>query len=237
MATCTRCGKNLSSFSIGELSELCPECQRAANAQSVAEVSRPSFPITTLILGINLAVFAGMMFLGVAPGRSREDLIRWGASYGPLILRGQWWRLFTSMFIHIGIFHLVVNMWCLWNLGRLAEWQLGRVGFALIYVGTGLGGGLASLMWHPNIVSAGASGALFGIAGALISAARLGGISVPGQELKRYIGGLVPFCIYNLLLGAVIPFIDNAAHIGGLVAGLVFGGFLSYRRRLARVQS
>jgi rhomboid protease GluP len=237
MATCRGCGKDLSSFSFGELSDLCPECQRATMAQSVAEVARPSFPITTVILGINLAVFVGMMFFGVAPGRGREDLIRWGANYGPLTLQGQWWRLFTSMFVHVGIFHLVVNMWCLWNLGRLAEWQLGRVTFVLIYLGAGLGGGLASLMWHPNIVSAGASGALFGLAGALISAFRLGGISVPGQELKRYIGGLVPFCIYNLFLGAVIPFIDNAAHIGGLVAGLIFGGFLSYRRRQERAQS
>ena len=173
----------------------------------------------------------------LAPTDDRgEQLIRWGASYGPLIFQGQWWRLFTAMFVHVGIFHLLVNMWCLWNLGRLAEWQLGRVGLVLIYLGTGVGGGLASLLWHPNIVSAGASGAIFGIAGALISAFRMGAVSVPGQDLKRYLSSLMPFVLYNLLLGAVISFIDNAAHIGGLVTGLAFGAVLARRRQLARWQ-
>jgi membrane associated rhomboid family serine protease len=237
MPTCRGCGKELPSFSFGELPELCPQCQRAAVAQPAAIVARPSFPITTLILGINLAVFAAMMLLGVGPRGGGADLIRWGANYGPLTLHGQWWRLITSVFVHTGILHLLVNMWCLWNLGRLAELYLGRAPFALIYFATGLGGGLASLLWHPNIVSAGASGAIFGIAGTLISAARLGAISVPGQELKRYIGSLVPFVIYNLFLGAVVPFIDNAAHTGGLVTGLAFGAFLAYRRRQARTQS
>lgn len=175
-----------------------------------------------------------MTFLAPTGARGREQLIRWGASYGPLILQGEWWRLFTAMFVHIGILHLVVNMWCLWNLGRLAEWQLGRITFLLIYLGTGVGGGLASLLWHPNIVSAGASGAIFGIAGTLISAARLGAVSLPAHELKRYIGSLMPFVIYNLFLGAVIPFVDNAAHVGGLVTGVAFGAFLAYRRRQAR---
>jgi membrane associated rhomboid family serine protease len=237
MATCRGCGKNLSSFSFGEVSNLCPECQRAAEVQSAGNVARPSFPVTTLFLGTSLAVFAGMMYFGVTSGGSTERLIRWGANYGPLTLHGQWWRLFTSMFLHTGIFHLLVNMWCLWNLGRLAELHLGRTSFALIYVGTGLAGGLASLLWHPNIVSAGASGAIFGIAGTLISAVRLGAISVPGKELTRYMGSLIPFVIYNLFLGAVVPFIDNAAHVGGLVAGLVFGSFLAYRRRQARAHS
>src|SRR5262249_30762661 len=151
---------------------VCADCRGSAAAQPAAAVARPrpSFPITNVILAINLAVFAGMTFFGAAPGRStREDLIRWGASYGPLILQGQWWRLVTSMFVHIGIFHLIVNMWCLWNLGRLAEISLGRATFLLVYFATGVGGGLASLLWHPNIVSAGASGAIFGIAGGLIS--------------------------------------------------------------------
>ena len=237
MATCRGCGKDLSSFSVGELSDLCPECRLAAHTQPAAQVRRPSFPVTTTILLINLAVFAGMTLLAPTDASGREQLIRWGASYGPLIFQGDWWRLFTAMFVHVGIFHLAVNMWCLWNLGRLAEWQLGRMPFALVYLGSGVGGVLASLLWHPNIVSAGASGAIFGLAGALISAARLGAIAMPGQEFKRYIGSLVPFVLYNLFLGAVISFIDNAAHIGGLVTGLAFGAFLARRRQLARWQS
>ena len=237
MATCRSCGKDLSSFSVGELYDLCPECQSGIETQSVAQATRPSFPITTVILVINLAVFAGMTFLTPTDASGREQLIQWGASYGPLIFQGQWWRLFTAMFVHVGIFHLVVNMWCLWNLGRLAEWQLGRVALALVYLGSGVGGVLGSLLWHPNIVSAGASGAIFGIAGALISAFRSGAVSLPGAELKRYLGSLMPFVLYNLLLGAVVSFIDNAAHIGGLVTGLAFGAIVARRRQLARWQS
>src|SRR5262245_53526560 len=126
MATCRGCGKDLSSFSVGELSDLCPECRRAAEIQSAVQLRQPSFPVTTLILGINLAVFAAMLFTAPADGSPRAQLIRWGASYGPLILQGQWWRLFSAMFVHNGIVHLGVNMWCLWSLGRLAEWQMGR---------------------------------------------------------------------------------------------------------------
>jgi membrane associated rhomboid family serine protease/Flp pilus assembly protein TadD len=232
MPNCSGCGKNLSSFSFGQLSDLCPECRRAAAPQPVGKESRPSFPITNLILAINLAVFVAMTISGVSVGGGTSDeLIRWGADYGPLTLGGQWWRILTSIFVHIGIFHLAVNMWCLWNLGRMAEWHLGRTVFALIYLGTGLGGSLASLLWHPNPVSAGASGALFGLAGALISAVQFGAVSLPGEEMKRQIKSLVPFCIYNLFLGAVVPFIDNAAHLGGLVAGLLFGALLSYAVR------
>jgi rhomboid protease GluP len=237
MATCRGCGKDLSSFSVGDLSDLCPECRHATKSEPAAEVQRPSFFATVVILGINVGVFAGMMLLTPTDVLPRENLIRWGASYGPLIFQGQWWRLFTPMFIHAGIFHLLVNMWCLWNLGRLAEWQLGRMPFVLVYLASGVGGVLGSLLWHPNIVSAGASGAIFGLAGALISADRLGAIAMPGQELKRYMGSLVPFVFYNLFLGAAISFIDNAAHIGGLVTGLAFGAIVARRRQLARWQS
>src|SRR5262245_7411850 len=103
MATCRGCGKDLSSFSVGELSDLCPECRRAAEIQSASQVRQPSFPTTILILGINLAVFAGMMVSAQGDASHREQLIRWGASYGPLILQGQWWRLLTAMFVHNGI--------------------------------------------------------------------------------------------------------------------------------------
>ena len=232
MAACSHCGKALPSFSLGQLSDVCGECQAATtSSQSVALTTR-GFPVTLSILALNITVFVTMTIAGVsAEGGTSKELIRWGADYGPLTLGGQWWRLLTSIFVHIGIFHLFVNMWCLWNLGRLAERQLGKTPFGLIYLATGISGSLASLLWHPTIVSAGASGALFGIAGALISAARLGAVSLPSEELKRQMKSLVPFCLYNLFLGAVIPFVDNAAHLGGLVAGLLFGALLSYAIR------
>ena len=164
-------------------------------------------------------------------GGTGVQLIRWGANYGPLTLAGEWWRLLTSTFVHIGIVHLGINMWCLWNLGRLTELHLGRLQFALVYIASGVLASLASLAWHPNILSAGASGAIFGIAGALISTLRLGAVSLGRDEIKQQLNSLLPFCVYNLIIGAVVPGIDNAAHIGGLVAGLVLGAFLAMLAR------
>ncbi len=117
-----------------------------------------SFPVTTTIVVINVLVFIAMTFSGSSlSGGTAGQLIRWGANYGPLTLAGEWWRLLTSTFVHIGIVHLGINMWCLWNLGRLAELHLGRLQFALVYIASGVLASLASLVWHPHILSAGAS--------------------------------------------------------------------------------
>ena len=95
-------------------------------------------------------------------------VLEWGANFGPKTMDGQWWRLFTSMFLHFGIIHIGFNMWVLWNVGRLVERLVGNFGFALLYVVSGLLGSVASLAWNPTTISAGASGAVFGVVGALI---------------------------------------------------------------------
>src|SRR5207302_10180954 len=119
---------------------------------------------------INILVFLVMALNRISPIHPTTDqMLHWGAQFGPFTLGGQWWRLFSSMFLHNGIIHLGLNMWCLWNLGLLAESLFGRWTFLAIYLATGVGADLFSLSWNASRVSSGASGAIFGLAGALIT--------------------------------------------------------------------
>ncbi len=188
----------------------------------------PSKPLVTHILvGICVAVFIAMLLFKVSPTHpTTEQLLRWGANFGPLTLSGQWWRLLSYMFLHIGIVHLAVNMWCLWDLGSLAEHIYGRVTFLAIYVITGLSGAILGLVWHPFVVVAGASGAIFGVAGALIACFYFGKLPFPKQSIKAALLSLFAFAGYNLFLGIVNPRTDNAAHLGGLLSGLLLGFLL-----------
>jgi membrane associated rhomboid family serine protease len=154
------------------------------------------------------------------------ELVKWGANWGPLSLGTQPWRVLTSNYVHIGIIHIGFNMWCLFSLGALAERVFDRWTYLLIYTATGIAGSLASLSWHPIVVGAGASGAIFGLAGALLASLYLGKLPIPKEAIKSTLKSLVIFAAYNLLFG-LRSGVDNAAHIGGLSSGLVLGAFLS----------
>jgi rhomboid protease GluP len=182
---------------------------------------------THIIVGINVLVFIAMVFTGASPlNPSREQLLRWGANWGPLSLGAQPWRILTANYVHIGIIHLGFNMWCLWNLGQLAERVLGRLNYVILYTFCGLAGSLASLWWHPMSVGAGASGAIFGLAGAAIAVFYMGHLPIAKAAIQGTMRSLLTFVGYNLLFG-LTPGIDNSAHIGGLVAGLTMGAALS----------
>jgi rhomboid protease GluP len=118
-------------------------------------------------------------------------------------------------------------MWCLWGLGRLAEAVYDRWTFGAIYLITGLSASVASLIWNPIGVSAGASGAIFGIAGALIAAFYLGEFSLPKTVVSGLLTSVLKFAGYNLVLGAFLGHTDNAAHVGGLVSGLILGALIA----------
>jgi rhomboid protease GluP len=135
--------------------------------------------------------------------------------------------MLTSNYVHIGIIHIALNMWCLWNLGFLAEVIFDRWTYILTYTACGIAGSLASLWWHPISVGAGASGAIFGLAGALIAALYLGSLPIPKSALKGTIKSLLTFAGYNLVFGAIGSFIDNSAHIGGLLMGLAIGAVMA----------
>jgi rhomboid protease GluP len=174
-----------------------------------------------------------MVLRGVHPVTpTTQQLLSWGANWAPLSLSSQPWRILASNYLHAGIIHIAVNMWCLWSLGQLGEQIFDGLTYFLIYTVCGISGSFLSLWWHsffsnPLTVGVGASGAIFGIAGALIAALYLGHLPVPRSALRGTLKSLVMFAVYNLFFGAAIGAIDNAAHIGGLVAGLALGAAMA----------
>ncbi|MBZ5493877.1 MAG: rhomboid family intramembrane serine protease [Acidobacteriia bacterium] len=188
--------------------------------------SRP--PIATIaLLAINIGIFVIMVASGISWITPQTDqVLRWGADYGPYTLSGQYWRLITSMFLHFGIIHIFGNMWCLWSLGQLTEKLIDSVSLLGLYLVTGIGAALLSLSWDPMRVSAGASGAIFGIAGALISVLYFGRLGLQPASVRKLLGYVVRFAFLNLIFG-LQGHIDNMAHLGGLVTGLVAGLFLA----------
>jgi membrane associated rhomboid family serine protease/Flp pilus assembly protein TadD len=200
---------------------------RQAQATAPQTIPASAFPVTLAILAVNILVYVVMVARGVSPMMpTPQDAIAYGADFGALTLGGQWWRLVTSMFVHFGIFHVGLNMWCLWNLGRAAERLMGKFSYFLAYMISGILGSIASVYWHPEAAGAGASGAIFGIAGVLVSFVYLKKTPSHLQINSRMLGSLGTFILYNLLFGAAIPGISNAAHIGGLVMGLAVGAML-----------
>jgi membrane associated rhomboid family serine protease/Flp pilus assembly protein TadD len=187
----------------------------------------PRLWVTPTLIGANVLVFLISLALGASPIEPESRyLLELGANFGPWTLDGQWWRLLSSAFVHIGFLHLALNMWGLWLLGNIAERMFGNVTFLLLYVLSGIGGSLLSLLWHPEIISAGASGAIFGVAGGLVAFLYFGNILVPKAVIRELLGSLIFIVGFNLFLGALWAGIDNAGHIGGLSVGLVMGAAL-----------
>ncbi|MBV8631765.1 MAG: rhomboid family intramembrane serine protease [Silvibacterium sp.] len=188
-------------------------------------------PATYVLMGINGLVFLGMTLSGVSfISPTIRQLLHWGANNGTLVLQyGEWWRLVTAMFVHVGIIHIATNMWCLWNLGLLAEPLMGPLGVFAAYLLTGLAGNLLSVAVHPGVTGAGASGAVFGLAGVLIVLLKSPLLPMPQVELKRLRRSVIQFALLNLAIGlytAIGPSpvrIDNMAHLGGFLSGLAFG--------------
>ena len=181
---------------------------------------------TVVLIAVNVLVFLMMVLQGVPVFNPTADsVLRWGADYGPLTLHGQWWRMVVSTFLHFGLIHLLFNMFVLFNIGLFLESLAGRVPFVALYLVCGLGGSAASLAWHPSIVSAGASGAIFGLYGALLGFLVRHRGSIPAESLTSLRKGALTFIGYNLLYG-LRPGVDMAAHLGGLATGFVLGLFL-----------
>jgi membrane associated rhomboid family serine protease len=238
MPICPRCGKEFSGFSFG--SSIATECRdcRKSNPESIASAAAtpadatglPSTrftPVVTLtLIGLNVFVYLAMGLSGASwTEPSIEHALRWGADFGPFTIGGQWWRILTSTFVHFGIIHIGLNMWCLWDLGTALERFMGRRGFGVTYLLSGLLASLTSIWWNPWRVSAGASGAIFGVAGAFVSYLFFKKAPLERAQVKRQLKSLLVFIGYNLLYGARAG-VDNSAHVGGLIAGLIVGALL-----------
>jgi len=190
------------------------------------------FPVTSGIMAACVAVYIAMSISsGSFVSPSVADVMRWGGTFGYNILHGEWWRLVTAVFVHIGIIHIASNMYVFWGLGVIAERLLGKWTFLATYLLTGIAGNVLTLLLRPNIVGAGASGAIFGLAGVLIAVLQFGRLSVPNERLNPLKIQVVKLAFYNLLIGAIVPGINNIAHLGGLIYGLLLGLLFAWSTR------
>jgi len=184
--------------------------------------------VTPTIIAINIAVFIVMFFAGADLMNPNSAVhIRFGSNFGPLTWTGQEWRLLTSAFLHFGLIHIALNMYALYQGGALVERLFGSTRFAVIYLLSALSGSVASGWWDPLRNSAGASGAIFGVYGALLAFLAVRRVDIPPSMLKSISSSALLFCLYSLVIGAAHPLIDNACHVGGLLGGLVSGVILA----------
>jgi membrane associated rhomboid family serine protease len=219
---CTRCGRPIcpDCMTPAPVGHHCPTCVaegRRGQRRIRGALPRPR-SVTTVILGINVVVFVAELALG---GPSGEVLIRLGAMMPFLVATGEYWRLITAMFLHVGVIHLLLNSYGLYLFGNLIEGVFGSARFVAIYLVTGFCASAASFAFGgPNRVAAGASGAIFGLLGAWLA------YNWRRRELflaQANLRGVFILIAINLVLGFSVAGIDNTAHIGGLVAGVLAG--------------
>jgi len=184
----------------------------------------PRAPVTPTIIGINVAVFAIMLVAGASMWMSQGSVeLRFGSNYGPLTWHGQPWRLLTAAFIHFGMAHLLLNMYALLSAGDITERLYGSTRFAVIYLLSALAGNVVSGWWDASRNSAGASGAVFGVFAALLVFVLRRPGDIPRDILKNMRISAALMLLYSLGLGFIVPMIDNAAHVGGLLGGALAG--------------
>jgi len=216
--SCTECGK-----------PICPDCSHdAAVGQKCAECARPigrnrvitarnlrtSTPVVTVILALTITSF-------IAQGAVHDYEARF-FQVNFLVAAGEWWRLLTSAFLHGGLLHIGFNMYALWLFGPPLERRFGSAPFAALYLAAAVAGGAAyALFGPPNVAVLGASGAIFGLFGAVIAATYRNRNTPAGADQFRRLLGLLAI---NLLLPFMLPAIAWQAHMGGLAIGLVIGG-------------
>src|SRR5579872_3682158 len=184
----------------------------------------PNTPATIGLVAVNTLVFLATLMGGAELFRPVGEMqIEWGSNFAPYTTDGEWWRLFTSMFIHFGLAHILFNMVALVTFGPLVERLYGSVMFLLLYLLTGILSGLTSVSWHPAVNSAGASGAIFGICGALVGAILRARTRFPSDLSRPFLHSTFLFLGWSLYAGFTYKGVDYAAHLGGLASGVILG--------------
>ena len=215
------------------------EADREQRNPAGSQNSRPQsflsgpYTITTTLIAINLLVFAAMVISGVSFSQpTPQDALNWGADYGAATIgQGQWWRLLTSCFVHFGIIHIAFNMYVLYQIGPFVQITFGRARYLIIYVAAGLSGSVISLWIHPQSVGAGASGAIFGLYGAVFGFLLRERRSLNPAVMNSIAKSAGIFILYNLVFGVMNRTTDVSAHLGGLLAGFLAGIALVHDRK------
>lgn len=185
-----------------------------------------------VILAVNIGIYLLQLTQGDGGMGGLGRMISWGANVAPLTLTGEPARLFTSIFLHAGLLHLALNMYMLFGVGAVAERTFGSLRFTLIYVISGLFGGLLSALWYADragqmVVSVGASGALMGIAGACLGHWFVADRNGQNPVALSMRGPLLQTIGLTLTMGFFLPVVDNAAHVGGVVSGAILGALFA----------
>lgn len=196
--------------------------------QPTAPRTSSLYTITIALIAINVLVFLAMVASGISftQPTPREVLI-WGGDFGPLTIGAhQYWRLLTSCFLHFGIIHIGMNMYVLYLIGPFIETVFGRMRYLVIYFVAGLAGSIVSVWVHPMAVGAGASGAIFGLYGAVFGFLLIRRRTLNPAAMKSISKSAGIFVLYNVVYGSVSGTTDLSAHIGGLLAGFLAGMLL-----------
>ena len=214
--SCTRCGRPACSDCLRDapVGSHCRDCIR----EGARSIRRPTFrrtlvrtPVTAALIAVNLAVFLAVEAQR-APTPGRLDLLGRLALFGPAVAEGEWYRLVTSGFLHFGLMHIGFNMLALYRLGGLFESTFGRLPYLGLFTASLLAGSFGAILLSPDAITGGASGAVFGIIGAVAVVQRRNGVAV----LQSDVGGLL---VINLLLTFLFPGISIGGHLGGLLGG------------------
>jgi membrane associated rhomboid family serine protease len=243
---CQSCGQIIPSRSIqcqycgAVLEEGLAIAEQEGESRILNDLFTRGAPITPIIIGVNVAIYllitltAGGNFWSVlATGADRFTLLAFGAQNSELLQNGEWFRLITPAFVHIGLLHLGLNSYVLWTIGPLVEKLYGSARFLMIYLLTAAGGCFGSFLNHLlkndlDGASAGASGAIFGLFGVVAAFSYRYRGELPERFLKALKSGVLPAIAVNLVIGFSIKYVDNAAHIGGLLTGALLAFVVPY---------
>jgi len=201
------------------------EMLRAMRFQA-AMAAGPKPVVTYALIVINSLIFLAMTFtVSSFLSLNNQEMLKWGADYGPLTLGGEWWRLITSCFLHFNFIHIAMNMFILFQVGVFTEKLFGNIRFLLLYLLAGVGGNIVSLYGHSShaVVSAGASGAVFGVYGGLLAFLLIQRGVVPTSMAMGIAKSAGIFIVYNIVYGLSSPTTDLLAHGGGIVSGFLVG--------------
>jgi membrane associated rhomboid family serine protease len=204
-------------MSFGPVGIRCPDHsgQRQGPAKVIQGVQRRAArtpPVVTLtLIGLNVLVYFAQLAQGAPLQANSGSIFVNGALFGPLVADGEWWRLISAAFLHYGPFHLFMNMLVLYLFGPPLESLLGPARFLLLYIASGLAGSAGALLMNPEVATVGASGAIYGLFGAMLVLER--------QGTYVFGGSVIPLLVINLVITFAFPGISIGGHLGGLIGG------------------